>query len=86
MSDGETARRELGKQRLHVAQDRRAGRRIAHMANRNGAWQTLDGRGAGKMIADETEALFRVKPLAVVGNDARRLLAAVLQRRAALAR
>ena len=31
------------------------------------------------MIADETEALFRVKPLAVEGDDARRLLAAVLQ-------
>ncbi len=31
------------------------------------------------MIADKTEATFRVEPLAVEGDDARRLLTAMLQ-------
>ncbi len=80
MGDREAAGGELGEQRLHVAQDGAAGRRIAHMADRGGARQPLDRRRAGEMVADQPEPLLRMEPLAVEGDDAGRFLAAMLQR------
>ena len=71
---------ELGEQRLDVAQDRRAGRRVAHVADRRRTGQALDRRRAGEVIADQAEAPLGVEARAVEGDDAGRLLAAVLKR------
>ena len=80
MGDGEAAGVEFGEERLHVAQDRLAGRRIAHMADRGVAGQALDRRRLGEMIADEAEAALGIEAPAVEGDDAGRFLAAMLQR------
>ena len=79
VGDREAAGVELGEQRLDVAQDRLAGGGIADMADRGGAGQALDRRGAGEMVADQPEAPLGMEPRAVEGDDARRLLAAMLQ-------
>ena len=80
MRDREAAGVELGEQRLHVAQDRFAGGGIAHVADRRRARQALDRRGAGEMVADQAQATLGMESRAVEGDDARRLLAAMLQR------
>ena len=49
------------------------------MADGRLAGQAIDGRPAGKMVADEALAPFGVKPRSVEGDNARRLLSAVLQ-------
>ena len=77
--DRQAARVEFGEQRLHVAQDGRAGGGVADMADGGRAGQPLDRRGAGEMIADEAEPPLRVEPRAVERYDAGRLLAPVLQ-------
>ena len=41
--------------------------------------QPFDRRGAREVIADQAEPPLRVEPLAVEGDDARRLLTAMLQ-------
>ena len=79
MRDREAARTQLGEKRLDIAQDRLAGRRIAHMADGGFTRQALDRRGLGEMIADETEPAFGIISVAVEGDDACRLLAAMLQ-------
>ena len=63
VGDREAARVELGEQRLDVAQDRRAGRRVAHVADRRRARQALDRRGAGEVVADQAEAALRMEAL-----------------------
>ena len=55
MRDGDAADLELGEQRLHVAQDRLAGGRVADMAHRHVAGQAREGRGVGEVVADEAE-------------------------------
>ena len=80
MRDREAARVEFGEQRLHVAQDRRAGRGVAYVADRGGARQALDRRRIGEVIADQPEPPLGVEAHAVEGDDARRFLPAVLQR------
>ena len=52
---GEAAGIELGEQRLHVAQDRLAGGRIAHMADGGVAGQAVDHLAPGEGVADEAE-------------------------------
>ena len=79
VGDREAAGLEFGEQGLDVAQRRLAGRRVAHMADGRLARQAIDRRGAGKMIADQALATFRMKPHPVEGDDARRLLSAMLQ-------
>ncbi len=79
MGDRETPSLEFGEQGLDVAQRRLAGRRVAHMPDRRRARQAIDRRGAGKMIADQAKATFRMKPHPVEGDDARSLLSAMLQ-------
>ena len=79
MGDREAARVEFGEQRLDVAQDRRAGRGIADMADRRRARQALDRRGVGKMIADQAQPPLGIEALAVESDDARRFLAAMLE-------
>ena len=71
---------ELGEQRLHVAQDGFAGGGIAHVADGGGAGQPVDHLAAGEVVADQAHAAFGVEALAVEGDDAGGLLAAVLQR------
>ena len=71
---------ELGEQRLHVAQDGLAGGGIAHMADRGRAGQAVDHLAAGEGVADEAHAALGMEALAVEGDDAGGLLAAVLER------
>ena len=80
VADGEAAAFQFGEQRLHVAQHRLAGGRIAHMADGRGAGQAVDHVSAGKGVADQAEAALGVETLAVEGDDAGGFLAAVLQR------
>ena len=79
VGDREAARGDFGEQRLDVAQDGLAGRGIADVADRAVAGQALDGAGAGEMVADEAEAALRMEARAVEGDDAGRLLPAMLQ-------
>jgi hypothetical protein len=50
------------------------------VADRRRARQALDRRRAGEVIADQAEAPLGVEARAVEGDDAGRLLAAVLKR------
>ena len=79
MSDREAAGLEFGEQRLDIAQDGVAGRRIAHMADRRASRQAVDGRGAREVIADQPLPALRVEADAVESDDAGGLLAAMLQ-------
>ena len=79
VADRETAGIQLGEQRLHIAQDGRAGRRIAHMADRDMARQAFDHLAAGEGVADEAEPALAVKAASVEGDDAAGLLAAMLE-------
>ena len=80
MADGKAAGVKLGEQRLHIAQDGLAGRRVAHMADRGVARQAIDHVAPGEGVADEAEATLGVEALAVERDDAGRFLAAMLQR------
>ena len=79
VGDRQSARLELGEQRLHVAQRRLPGRRIADVADGAPARQPVDDGGAREVVADQALAALGMKALAVEGDDARRFLAAVLQ-------
>src|SRR6202011_5326048 len=79
MADRKTAGVEFGEQRLHVAQNGFAGCGVADVADRRRTRQPLDHLAAGKGVADQAEPTLTVKAGAVVGDDARGLLAAVLQ-------
>ncbi len=80
MADCEAAAVELGEQRLHVAQDGLAGGRIAHVADRRRAGQPVDHLAAGEIVADQPHAPLGMKPGAVERDDAGGFLAAVLER------
>ena len=80
MADGKAAGIELGKQRLHVAQNGPAGGRIAHVADGGIAGQAIDHLAARKRVADQAQAALGMKTRAVEGDDAGGFLAAVLQR------
>ena len=79
MADREAAAFELGEQRLHVAQDGFAGGGVADVADRGGAGQAVDHLAAGEVVADQAHAALGVEALAVEGDDAGGLLAAVLK-------
>ena len=80
MRDRQAAERELGEQRLNVAQHDFAGRGIAVVANRRAALEPVDDRGRAEVVADQAEAAVAVVLHAVEGHDTGRSLAAVLQR------
>ena len=80
MRHGEAAADELGEERLHVAQVRAAGRGIAVVADGVFALQALHDGGLGEIVADQADMALAQELLAVEGDDAGRLLAAVLQR------
>jgi hypothetical protein len=79
VGDGEAAAVELGEERLDVAQDRLAGGRVAHVADGRKAEEALDRGAVREGVADEAELLLRVEDAPVEGDDAGRLLAAVLE-------
>ena len=78
--DRKAAALEFGEQGLHVAQDGLARGRIAHVPDRGGAGQAVDDLAPREGVADESEAALGVEALAVEGDDAGGLLAAVLKR------
>ena len=80
MGDREAAALEFGEERLHVAQDGLAGGRVADMPDRREAFEALDGGAVGKAVADEAELALGVEDAPVEGDDAGRLLAAMLER------
>src|SRR6476469_7046310 len=79
MGNGEAADLEFGEERLDVAQDRLAGRRIAHMAYGGAAGQALDHVALRERVADEAEAALRMVALAVECHDACGFLPPVLE-------
>src|SRR5579862_3028940 len=79
VADGEAASVEFRKQRLNVAQNGPAGRRVTNMADGGLAGQPVDDLAAGKSIAHESKAPLGMKTVAVKGNDAGGFLAPVLQ-------
>ena len=80
MRDGEAAAGELGEERLDVALHRAAGRGIAVVADGAVALQPLHDRGLGEIVADQADMALDAELPAVEGDDAGRLLAAMLQR------
>lgn len=79
MRDRETAGRQVGEQRLDVAQRRLAGRRVADMADRRRAAQLANDVVAVEIAGDMSHRAVGMKILAVEGSDARGFLATVLQ-------
>ena len=79
VADREAAEIEIGEQRLNVAQRDLAGRRIADMPDRRRTRQTRDDVLRAEIVADQTGAAMRAELVAVIGDDAGRLLAAMLQ-------
>ena len=80
VADRQPAELEIGEQRLDVAHRHLAGRRIAHMADRRVPAQALDDLLRAEIVADLPHAAMGVELLAVIGDDAGRFLAAMLQR------
>ena len=80
MRDREAAFGELGEQRLDVAQRGFAGGRIADMADGRAAGQPAHDVVAVEVAGDMAHRAVRVEMLAVEAGDARRFLAAVLER------
>ena len=75
----QAAEREVGVQRLDVAQQRRARGRVADVADRGVTGQRADHRLVAEVIADQPERPVAVEHPTVEADDAGRLLAAVLQ-------
>ena len=79
MADRQPAEFEIGEERLDVALRHLAGRRIAHMADCDIAGQAVDDIAGAEIVADQPRSAMRIKLAAVIGDDAGRLLAAMLQ-------
>ena len=79
MADRQSAKGEIGEERLDVAQRDLAGRRIPAMTDRRRARQTRDHVLRAEIVADQTGTAMRTELVAVIGDDAGRLLAAMLQ-------
>ena len=80
MGDRQPAIGELGEEGLHVAQAGAAGGGVARVADGAGAEQPLDHGRLGEGVADQADMALDVELRAVIGDDAGRLLAAMLQR------
>ena len=76
----EAAELELGEKRLDVAQDGAAARGVARVADGAVAAQACHDFFVAEIIADQTDRTVRVELRAVEGDNAGRLLAAMLQR------
>ena len=80
MGDREAAASSSAKSGCTLRRTVLAGGRIAHMADGREALEALDGGAVGEAVADEAELASREwKTRAVEGDDAGRLLAAMLQ-------
>ena len=73
-----SAELEIGEQRLHVAQHRLAGGGVADVADGDRSLQPANDAGRAEVVADQPHRLMRMEMLAVEGDDAAGLLAAVL--------
>ncbi len=80
MRDGEAAELEIGIQRLHVPQHGGTRGGVAVMADRHPPRQRGDHPRVAEIIPDQAHALVGVKARAVIGDDPRRFLAAMLKR------
>jgi len=78
--DGQPAEREVGIERLYVAQQHVAGRGVSIVADGGVAGQLLDRLLVAEIVGDVAQAAMRVEAGAVEADDPRRRLAAVLQR------
>jgi len=79
VSDGEATPGELGEERLDVALERAAMRRVADVADGAAAAEALDHGAVGKAVADQPDPPLLMEVVAVEGDDAARLLAAMLE-------
>ena len=80
MGQGEAAELEVREQRLHVPEHRFAGRRIAHVADGDVAREPFHDLGRVEVVADQAQRPVAVELFAVIGDDAGRFLAPVLER------
>ena len=80
MAEGKAARIEIDEERLHVAQHGIAAGRVANVAHRHVAFQPLDHRARGEMVADQADTAFGMKVVPVEADDAGGFLAAMLER------
>ncbi|MEJ0044546.1 MAG: hypothetical protein WDM81_21025 [Rhizomicrobium sp.] len=82
MRERKAAAGQVGEHRLDVARRRAARRRIAVMADGEGAFEIERAGGvlAAEDVADEARMPLRDEMALVIGDDAGRLLAAVLER------
>jgi len=80
VGDRKTATREIGEHRLHVADDRAARRRIADMPDGSSTLQLGGVSVIAEDIADKPDVALGGELHTLEGDDARRLLTAVLKR------
>ena len=80
MAEGEAARIEIDEERLHVAQHRIAAGGVADMADGHVAFQAIDHRPRGEMVADQADAALGMEVMAVEADDAGRFLSPMLER------
>ena len=80
VADREPAEFEIGEEGLNVADRHFAGGRIADMADPGMTHKARDDVLVAEIIADKAQPAMGVELLAVVGDDTRRLLAAMLER------
>ena len=80
MGEREAADFEIGEKRLDVAHRGLADGGVAHMPDGHVSGQAVDDGFRVELIADKAEAALGMELQAVEGNDARRLLAAMLKR------
>ena len=79
VGDREAAEMQIAEQRLHVAQRILAGGRITRVADRGVAGQLADHGLMREVVGDVALGAVRIEALPVKGDDAGRLLAAMLQ-------
>src|SRR5439155_11253539 len=70
---------EISEQRLDVARRHFAGRRITHMTDRHRSGKPRDDLFRAEIVTDEAGTAMRAELLAIVGDNAGRFLAAMLQ-------
>jgi len=80
VGDGEAAVGQFGEERLDVAHAGAAGGGVARVADGAVALQPVDHRLLGEGVADQADMALDVELRAVIGDDAGRFLAAMLQR------
>src|SRR5262249_34174605 len=78
MADGKPTELKIGEKRLHIAQRDLTRRRIADVADRGTSTQPADHLFGAEIVADLAETAVGVELFAIVGDDPRRLLTAVL--------